>query len=199
MAFSKIVLAKEGITLFPHQPHMLTNHKWISHQKILYKVLLSSPFWCLCSETDVNTYSTLSLQRCIYALTAISLNLAKTELIWFGSKASLKKTVDLDLNLYIGADVIKPVSVVQDIRVSLDSEVNMDQHVKTVLSAAVFFIFDFSDQFGASREVTLGLMSAFIPSGLIIIIIIIIWFGETVTVTNLTKCNTYSKVRAMSA
>ena len=57
----------------------------------------------------------------------------------------MKKTVDLDLNLYIGADVIKPVSVVQDIRVSLDSELNMDQHVKT---AAVFSIF--SDQFGAS-------------------------------------------------
>ena len=32
-----------------------------------------------------------------------------------------------------------------------------------------------------------------------IIIIIIIWFGDTVTVTHLTKCNTYSKVRAMSA
>ena len=36
-------------------------------------------------------------------------------------------------------------------------------------------------------------------SGLIIIIIIIIWFGDTVTVTHLTKCNTNSKVRAMSA
>ena len=32
-----------------------------------------------------------------------------------------------------------------------------------------------------------------------IIIIIIIWFGDTVTVTHPTKCNTNSKVRAMSA
>ena len=32
-----------------------------------------------------------------------------------------------------------------------------------------------------------------------IIIIIIIWSGDTVTVTHLTKCNTNSKVRAMSA
>ena len=37
----------------------------------------------------------------------------ETELIWFGSKASLKKTVPLDLNLYIGADVVKPVGVVR--------------------------------------------------------------------------------------
>ena len=34
---------------------------------------------------------------------------------------------------------------------------------------------------------------------IIIIIIIIIWFGVTITVTHLTKCNTKSKVRAMSA
>ena len=34
---------------------------------------------------------------------------------------------------------------------------------------------------------------------LIIIIIIIIWFGDTVTVTHPTNCNTNSKVRAMSA
>ena len=32
----------------------------------------------------------------------------------------------------------------------------------------------------------------------IIIIIIIIWFGDTVTVSHSTKCNTYSKVRALS-
>ena len=31
------------------------------------------------------------------------------------------------------------------------------------------------------------------------IIIIIIWFGDTVTVSHLTKCDTNSKVRAMSA
>ena len=30
----------------------------------------------------------------------LQLNLAKTELIWFGSKASLKKTVHIYLNLY---------------------------------------------------------------------------------------------------
>ena len=30
-------------------------------------------------------------------------------------------------------------------------------------------------------------------------IIIIIWFGDTVTMTHLTKCKTNSKVRAMSA
>ena len=66
------------------------------------------------------------------------MNPAKTELIWFGSKASLKKTVHLDLKLYIGADVIKPVGVVRDLEVFLDAELNMDQHVKTVVHSCFF-------------------------------------------------------------
>ena len=56
----------------------------------------------------------LKLQSCIEATQEwcksrrLQLNPAKTELIWFGSKTNLKKMADLDLNLYIGADVIKP-------------------------------------------------------------------------------------------
>ena len=54
----------------------------------------------------------MKLQSCIEAtqewckLQRLQLNPAKTKLIWFGSKANLKKMTDLDLNLYIGADVI---------------------------------------------------------------------------------------------
>ena len=43
---------------------------------------------------------------------------------------------DLDLNLYIGADVIKPVSVVRDLGVFLDSELSMRHHI---MSSAVVF------------------------------------------------------------
>ena len=74
----------------------------------------------------------------------------KTELIWFRSKASLKKTVHLDLNLYIEADIIKPIDVVRDLGVFLDSELNTDQHVYRPSSAAVFSISDVSNQSGAS-------------------------------------------------
>ena len=38
---------------------------------------------------------------------------------------------DLDLNLYIGADVIKPVSFVRDLGVFLDSELSMRHHINT--------------------------------------------------------------------
>ena len=96
----------------------------------------------------------MKLQSCIEATQEwcksrrLQLNPAKTELIWFGSKANLKKIADLDLNLYIGADVIKPVSVVRDLGVFLDSELSMRHHVNTVVPV-VFFIFGVWKQFDA--------------------------------------------------
>ena len=47
---------------------------------------------------------------------------------------------DLNLNLYIGADVIKPVSVVRDLGVFLDSKLSMRHHINTVVRS-YFFIF----------------------------------------------------------
>ena len=60
--------------------------------------------------------------------------------IWFGSKGNLKKIADLsdlDLNLYIGADVINPVSVVRDLGVFLDSKLSMCHHINTVVLSLV--------------------------------------------------------------
>ena len=64
----------------------------------------------------------------------------KTELIWFGSKANLKKIADLDLNFHIGADVIKPVSAVRDLGVILDSELSMGHHIKIVIRSCFFIV-----------------------------------------------------------
>ena len=112
----------------------------------------------------------MKLQNCVESIhewcrsRRLQLNPAKTELIWFGSKASLKMTVHLDLNLYIGADVIKPVGVVRDLGGFLDAELNMDQHVKTVVHSC-FSISDVSNRSGASSaEVTL--VSAFVTTRL---------------------------------
>ena len=83
----------------------------------------------------------------------------ETGLIRFGSKASLKKTVQLDLNLYIGADVIKPVGVVQDLGVFLDAELNVDQHEKTAVRSCFFHLRRLiSVRRILGREVTLGFL-----------------------------------------
>jgi hypothetical protein len=79
----------------------------------------------------------------------------------------LKKTVHLDLNLYIGADIIKPVGVVRDLGVFLDSELNMDQHVNTVVRRCFFhFLRLKSVRHIFGNEVTLGLVSALVTTRL---------------------------------
>ena len=114
----------------------------------------------------------IKLQNCVEAIhewcrsRRLQINPAISELIWFGSKASLKKTV-LDLNLYIGADIIKPVGVVQDLGVFLDSELNMDQHVKTVVHSCFFHLRHLkSVRRIVGGEVTLDLVSAFVTTRL---------------------------------
>ena len=115
----------------------------------------------------------MKLQSCIEATQEwcksrrLQLNPAKTELIWFGSKANLKKMADLDLNLYIGADVIKPISVVRDLGVFLDSELSMRHHINTVVRSCFFHLRRLkSVRRILGAEVTSGLVSALVTTRL---------------------------------
>ena len=57
----------------------------------------------------------------------------KTEAIWFGTKAGLKKLNGADVNLHVANVTIQPVSVVRYLGVWLDSELSMKTHInKTV-------------------------------------------------------------------
>ena len=64
-----------------------------------------------------------TLQQCIEAIhkwcasRRLQLNPSKTDIVWFGTKANLKKTENSDLSLHVGNDVIDPVSVVRDLGV----------------------------------------------------------------------------------
>ena len=107
----------------------------------------------------------MKLQNCIesihewYRSRRLQFNPAKTELIWFGSKASL--------NLYTWADIIKPVGVVRDLWVFLGSELNMDQHIKTVVRSCFSHLQRLrSVRRILDREVTIGLVSAFVTTRL---------------------------------
>ena len=115
----------------------------------------------------------MKLQSCIKATQEwcesrrLQLNPAKTELIWFGSKTNLKKMADLDLNLYVKADVIKPVSVIRDLEVFLDSELSMRPHINTVVRSCFFHLRRLkSVRRILGAEVTSGLVSAFVTTRL---------------------------------
>ena len=95
----------------------------------------------------------------------LQLNPTKTELIWFGSKTNLKKIADLNLNLYIGLDIIKPVNVVRDLGVYMDSELSMKHHISTVVRACFFHLRRLkSIRRILGADVTSGLVSAFVTT-----------------------------------
>jgi hypothetical protein len=72
----------------------------------------------------------------------LQLNPTKFEIAWFGSRANLRRIADDDARcLRISADtVIKPVDVVRNLGVLLDSELTMKQHVNKIASVCYFHL-----------------------------------------------------------
>jgi len=97
----------------------------------------------------------------------LQLNASKTELIWFGSRFSLKKLTEDDLTLQFDSGSIHPVSIVRDLGVGLmlDCELSMKQHV-TKEASSCFYHLRRLKQISrlVGKEVTAQLVSAFILS-----------------------------------
>ena len=66
------------------------------------------------------------------------LNALITELLWFGSRANLRKLSSADLTISVGNDVIQPVMVAGDLGVNLDTELTMKRHISRVVSNCFF-------------------------------------------------------------
>ena len=91
----------------------------------------------------------------------------KTELQWFGSRATLCKLSSVDLSLLVGDDVIQLVTVVRDLGAHLDAELTVKQHISRIVSSC-FFQLRRQRQVcrSAGEEVTKRLVSALILSRL---------------------------------
>ena len=97
----------------------------------------------------------------------LQLNASKTELVWFGSGANLRKLNTSDLSLSVREDVILPLSVVRDLGVFLDSELTMKHHVSRITSSCFFHLRRLRQiRRVAGPEVTKRLVSVFILSRL---------------------------------
>ena len=59
----------------------------------------------------------------------LQLNPTKTDITWFGTRASLKRLQYTNFSLHVGAVAIKPTSIVRDLGVMLGSELSMRQHI----------------------------------------------------------------------
>jgi hypothetical protein len=112
------------------------------------------------------------LQNCITdiqnwcASRRLQLNALKTELIWFGSHANMRKIASVaDLTLTVGGDVITPVTLVRDLGVYLDSELTMKQHINRTVSSCFFQLRRLRQiRRSAGEEVTKRLVTALVLS-----------------------------------
>ena len=87
----------------------------------------------------------LALQNCIsdvanWCLSRLQLNASKTEVIWFGSRHSLKQVNDKDLTLQLDSSTIHPVSIVLDLDVMTDSEISVKQHGTKVAGSCFYHL-----------------------------------------------------------
>ena len=114
-----------------------------------------------------------SLQDCISAVSnwcaskRLQLNAKKTEVLWFGSVAGLRKVDAADRRLTIGTDVIQPVEVVRDLGVYFDSHLTMKAHVARVARTCFYHLRRLrSIRRSLGRDVTARLVSALVISRL---------------------------------
>jgi len=60
------------------------------------------------------------------------------EIAWFGKRSRLNKLVNMEQTATVGASVIQPAAVVQDLGVILDQELGMTQHIAKVTSSCFY-------------------------------------------------------------
>lgn len=68
----------------------------------------------------------------------LQLNAAKTELMWFGSTASLRSLSQSSRTVVIGSDTLQPVESVRNLGVHLDSKLSMQTHVAKLTQTCFF-------------------------------------------------------------
>ena len=80
----------------------------------------------------------------------LQLNASKTEVLWFGTAAQLRKVPKCDRKICVGGSVVEPVSVVRDLGVYVDMELTMQEHVSRTARACFFTSVDYEQSAGSS-------------------------------------------------
>ena len=80
----------------------------------------------------------------------LQLNASKTEVLWFGTAAQLRKVPKCDRTIRVGGSVVEPVSVVRDLGVYVDMELTMHEHVSRTARAFFFTSVDYEQSAGRS-------------------------------------------------
>ena len=65
---------------------------------------------------------------------------SQREIIWFGTRATLKRLENTNLSLHVGTDTVTPSNVVRDLGVRLNSELTMRQHISKTVGAYFYHL-----------------------------------------------------------
>jgi len=101
------------------------------------------------------------------ALKRLQLNTEKTEMIWFGSAANLRKISSVDKDILVGSSIMSPSSVVRDLEVFFDSELNMMSHINRIVRTCFYHLRHLrAVRRRLVQEITARLVSVFVLSRL---------------------------------
>ena len=104
--------------------YAIEHHLYVDDTQLLEESLITSVAASISHmEHCIDAMHTWCSSKCL------QLNPTKTEIIWFGTRASLKRLQHTYISLHVGVVAIKPTSVVRDLGVLLDSELSMRQHI----------------------------------------------------------------------
>jgi len=84
--------------------------------------------------------SCISVLRDWYASRRLQLNASKTELIWFGTRTSLRRLSYADRTLTIDSMDVQPSDVVRDLGVLLDSKLTLKHQVNRIASTCFYHL-----------------------------------------------------------
>ena len=125
-----------------------------------------------CRSEDIDVVRT-RLSNCVAdvavwcASRRLQLNANKTEVIWFGSRINLAKLNAVDCSVLVGSESIKPSTVVRDLGVDLDAELNMKRHVAKIAASCFYHLRRLRQiRRRVGTEVTTQLVLAFVTSRL---------------------------------
>ena len=64
-------------------------------------------------------------------------NPSNSEIIWFGTRTTLKRLENTNHSLHVGTDTVTPSNVVRDLGVLLGSELAMRQHISEIVGVCL--------------------------------------------------------------
>ena len=99
-----------------------------------------------CGKPDAVPYMVKHIENCIARVCTwcvakrLQLNTDKTEILWFGSAANLRKLSADELNIRVGQSIVKPITTVRNLGVLIIAELSMRDHVSRLAQTCFFHL-----------------------------------------------------------